>query len=175
MGKTVSERVTVSSRRERDCLMWSNRDTISLQCVRIHFLWEGLADKRRSVEAAASQQVVADNNTQVFFQLEEVFLENFVFCFNLFISFATPMVQETEMSTSSGDDVVVDDTTLKAATDEKNVIRRHDYLFKIIMLGDTQTGKTNLLSRWELKLLLVFAMIWKFLMFYKNRCTIDCL
>ena len=85
-------------------------------------------------------------------QLEEVFLENFVFCFNLFISFATRLVQETEMSTSSGDDVVVDDTSLKAATDEKNVIRRHDYLFKIIMLGDTQTGKTNLLSRWELKL-----------------------
>ena len=141
-------------RRGRDCLMWSNRDTISLQRVRIHFLWEGLADKRRSVEAAASQQVVADNNTQVFFPLEEVFLEkiSFVFCFNLFISFATRMVQETEMSTSSSDDVVVDDTTLKAATDEKNVIRRHDYLFKIIMLGDTQTGKTNLLSRWELKL-----------------------
>ena len=75
----MSERVTVSSRRGRDCLIWSNRDTISLQCVRIHFLWEGLDDKRRSVEAAASQQVVADNNTQVFFQLEEVFWKTLCF------------------------------------------------------------------------------------------------
>ena len=28
-----------------------------------------------------------------------------------------------------------------------NVVRRHDFLFKLILLGDTQSGKTNLLSR----------------------------
>ncbi len=42
--------------------------------------------------------------------------------------------------------------TDKASTDSENdvknvVIKRHDYLFKLILLGDTQAGKTNLLSR----------------------------
>jgi hypothetical protein len=32
-------------------------------------------------------------------------------------------------------------------SDEKNIVKRHDFLFKLILLGDTQTGKTNLLSR----------------------------
>ncbi len=33
-------------------------------------------------------------------------------------------------------------------SDDKNVVvKRHDFLFKLILLGDTQTGKTNLLSR----------------------------
>ena len=31
-----------------------------------------------------------------------------------------------------------------------SVVKRHDFLFKLIMLGDTQTGKTNLLSRWSI-------------------------
>ncbi len=45
--------------------------------------------------------------------------------------------------------------TDKASTDNENdvkdvknvVIKRHDYLFKLILLGDTQAGKTNLFSR----------------------------
>jgi hypothetical protein len=49
----------------------------------------------------------------------------------------------------------VDNSTVKIDTDSKNdtkpdvknVIERHDFLFKVILLGDTQTGKTNLLSR----------------------------
>jgi GTPase SAR1 family protein len=61
------------------------------------------------------------------------------------------MVEVNEMSTKqTGDDVaVVNNLTLKVDSDSKSFIRRHDYLFKIIMLGDTQTGKTNLLSRWD--------------------------
>ena len=60
-------------------------------------------------------------------------------------------------TTATSENVVTDatsnvDNTTTAnviwSDDVKNVIiKRHDYLFKIILLGDTQSGKTNLLSR----------------------------
>ena len=36
---------------------------------------------------------------------------------------------------------------VKSDADKSVIVKRHDFLFKLILLGDTQTGKTNLLSR----------------------------
>ena len=51
--------------------------------------------------------------------------------------------------TSESQNVKNDASTGVASTNDTstNVVRRHDFLFKLILLGDTQSGKTNLLSR----------------------------
>ena len=41
----------------------------------------------------------------------------------------------------------VENNDVKSDDDKSVVVKRHDFLFKLILLGDTQTGKTNLLSR----------------------------
>ena len=41
----------------------------------------------------------------------------------------------------------VENNDVNSDDDKSVVVKRHDFLFKLILLGDTQTGKTNLLSR----------------------------